>query len=160
MTSFVLPRAFAAACLGLAVVAGAAHAMGSSDSDDSVAAADPNYTAAEAAVQQEDFGAAVALLTKVVNGAPKNADAQNLLGYSYRKLGQFDSAITHYAAALDIDPKHKNAHEYIGEAYLELGDLDSAESHLKALDKICTFGCDAYRELKKAIKAYKKNLAS
>ena len=75
-------------------------------------------------------------------------------------IGDLDNAIVHYTAALEIDPKHKNAHEYIGEAYLALGDVESAETHLEALDKICLFSCAAYRELKRAIKAYKKNLAS
>ena len=152
-------RAFAAAFLGLTISAGGAHAMGGSSNKPTVAV-NSDYSAAEAAVQKEDFTAAVALLTKVVGDSPEDADAQNLLGYSYRKLGELDNAITHYTAALEIDPKHKNAHEYIGEAFLELGDLESAELHLKALDKLCTFGCDAYRELKQAIKAYKRNLAS
>ena len=160
MTRFAVPRLLAVAALSVAISAGTAHAMGSSNSNDTAATVDPDYTAAQAAVQGEDFDDAVKLLTKVVDRAPSDADAQNLLGFSYRKLGELDTAIIHYAAALEIDPKHKNAHEYIGEAYLELGDLESAEMHLEALDKICAFGCDAYRELKRAIKSYKKNLAS
>ena len=160
MTRLAILRALAAAFLGVAITAGAAHAFSGGGSSNTAAKVDPDFTAAQAAVQDEDFPAAVALLTKVVGQSPKVADAQNLLGYSYRKLGDLDNAIVHYTAALEIDPKHKNAHEYIGEAYLELGDLESAEMHLKALDKICLFGCPAYRELKRAIKAYKKNLAS
>ncbi len=159
-TRLAFPRLLATAFLGVAISAGAAHAMGSSSSDDTAATVDPDYTAAQTAVQDEDFGGAVDLLTKVVKRTPTDADAQNLLGFSYRKLGDLDTAIVHYTTALEIDPKHKNAHEYIGEAYLQLGDLESAEMHLEALDEICTFGCDAYRELKRAIKRYKKNLAS
>ena len=159
MTRLAILRALAAAFLGVAITAGAAHAMGGG-STNNAPKVDANFTAAQAAIQDEDFPAAVALLTKVVDKSPKDADAQNLLGYSYRKLGELDNAIVHYTAALDVEPKHKDAHEYIGEAYLELGDLESAEIHLKALDKICTFGCAAHRELKRAIKAYRKNLAS
>ncbi len=160
MTRLAFPRALAAAFLGVAITAGAAHAMGGGSQNNPPPKADANFTAAQAAIQDEDFPAAVALLIKVVGKSPKDADVQNLLGYSYRELGDLDNAIVHYTAALDIDPKHKNAHEYIGEAYLKLGDLESAETHLKALDKICLFSCAAYRELKQAIKAYKKNLAS
>ncbi len=160
MTRLAILRALAAAFLGVAITAGAAHAFGGSSASDPALKADPNFTAAQAALEEEDFPAAVAFLTKVVGKSPKDADVQNLLGYSYRKLGDLDNAIVHYTAALDIEPKHKNAHEYIGEAYLKLGDLESAETHLKALDKICLFSCAAYRELKQAIKAYKKNLAS
>ena len=160
MTRLTILKALAAAFLGVAITAGAAHAFGGSSASNPEVGADPNFTAAQAAIEDEDFPAAVAYLTKVVGESPKDADVQNLLGYSYRKLGDLDNAVVHYSAALEIDPKHKNAHEYIGEAYLELGDLESAEIHLKALDKICLFSCAAYRELKRAIKAYKKNLAS
>ena len=161
MKRLAFPRMMVVAVLGVAISTGAAHAMGSgSSSNETAATVDPDFTAAQAALQDENFDGAVSLLTKVVDRSPTDADAQNLLGYSYRKIGELDSAIVHYTAALDIDPKHKNAHEYIGEAYLELGDLESAEGHLEALDKICAFGCAAYRELKRAIKTYKKNLAS
>ncbi len=160
MNRLAFPKLLATAFLAVSISAGAALAMGGGNSNDTAATLDPDYTAAQTAVQDEDFDGAVGLLTKVVSRSPTDADAQNLLGFSYRKLGDLDNAILHYTAALDIDPKHKNAHEYIGEAYLELGDLGSAEIHLEALDKICTFGCDAYRELKRAIKGYKKNLAS
>ena len=122
-----IPRALVAAFLGVAITAGAAHALGGGGSSNSAATDDGDYTAAQSAIQDEDFPAAVSLLTKVVGKSPENADAQNLLGYSYRKLGDLDNAIVHYLAALEVDPKHKNAHEYIGEAYLDLGDLESAE---------------------------------
>ena len=160
MTMITISRALAVAFLGVAITAGAAHAFGGSSASDPAVKADPDFAAAQAAIEDEDFPAAVALLIKVVGKSPKDADVQNLLGYSYRKLGDLDNAVVHYTAALEIEPKHKNAHEYIGEAYLELGDLESAEMHLRALDKICLFSCAAYRELKGAIKAYKKNLAS
>ena len=160
MTGRSVARALAAAVVCIALASGTAQAMGSGSKKDTVAEVDPDYTAAQANIQEEDFDAAVALLTKVVDRSPEDANAQNLLGFSYRRLGEFDSAIVHYNAALEIDPKHKDAHEYIGEAYLELGDLENAEMHLEALDKICVFGCAAYRELKRAIKTYRQNLAS
>ena len=160
MTRLAFPRAWAAVFLGAAITAGAAHALSGRSSTNTAAKVDPNFSAAQAAVQDEDFPIAVAILTEVVGRLPEHADAQNLLGYSYRKLGDLGNAIVHYSAVLEINPKHRGAHEYIGEAYLELGDLDSAEMHLKSLDMICTFGCAAYRDLKRAIKAYKKNLGS
>ena len=160
MTRLAFSRALAAAFLGVAITAGAAHGLSGPSSSNTAAKVDPDFSAAQVAVEDEDCPAAVALLTKVVAKLPNHADAQNLLGYSYRKLGDLDNAIVHYSAALDINPRHRSAHEYIGEAYLEIGDVEGAEMHLKALDKICTFGCVAYRELKRAIKAYKKNLAS
>ena len=142
-----------AAILGMAIATGAAHAVGSSSSSSKP---NPNFVVGKKAVEAEKWQAAIAALKKVVKTDRSNADAENLLGYSYRKMGDYNSAIRHYRLALQINPKHKGAHEYIGEAYLELGNLAKAEEHLKALDKICTFGCSEYEDIKKAIKAYKK----
>jgi hypothetical protein len=52
--------------------------------------------------------------------------------------------------------KHKGAHEYLGEAYLQVSQLELAEQELKALDKICFFSCDEYRDLKEEITRYKR----
>lgn len=71
-----------------------------------------------------------------------------------------EQAFAHYRKALDLDPEHKGAHEYIGEAYLMVGDLARAEEHLAALDGLCFFGCEEYRELKEAIAAYKAKQSS
>ena len=60
----------------------------------------------------------------------------------------------HYGEALRIDPKHKGAHEYVGEAYLLVGNVAKAKEHLAALDKLCFFSCEEYRDLKKAIQEY------
>ncbi len=138
-----------------------ARAMGSSgDDDDKKTAVNPDWRDGSKAVDAGDWQKAITHLARVVEAEPKNADAENLLGYSYRKLGDYDAALSHYTRALDVNPKHKGAHAYIGEAYLELGDLVQAEAHLKALDRICTFGCAEYRALKKAVKAYKKSASS
>jgi hypothetical protein len=41
-------------------------------------------------------------------------------------------------------------------AYLQLGQMDKARQHLGALDKLCRFSCEEYRDLKKAIEAAAK----
>jgi hypothetical protein len=41
-------------------------------------------------------------------------------------------------------------------AYLSMGKLDDAKIHLDALNKICTFSCEEYRDLKKAYEAARK----
>lgn len=85
------------------------------------------------------------------------ADVHNLLGYSYRKVGQFDKALEHYRVALNIDQNHRGAHEYIGELYLAMGQLTNAEKQLQALSKVCPwFGrCQEYEELKETIEKHK-----
>jgi Flp pilus assembly protein TadD len=85
------------------------------------------------------------------------AEWHNLLGYALRKKSPPDlvAAEVHYKRALEIDPKHRHAMEYYGELFLMKGDLAGAEAMLKRLDKACFFGCEEYRDLKKAIEHFK-----
>ena len=114
---------------------------------------DPNYTAGKEAIDAKDWPKAVDLMTKVVAADAKNADAFNYLGFAQRNSGDYPAALIAYNKALALDPKHKGAHEYLGEAYLKLGDLPKAEAELAALDRLCTFGCAEYTELKNKVAA-------
>ncbi|MGH8699448.1 MAG: tetratricopeptide repeat protein, partial [Burkholderiales bacterium] len=104
-----------------------------------------------AAIRAQNWNAAIASFGKVAAREPRDADAQNFLGFAYRKSGNLDLAFKHYNDALKLDPKHRGAHEYIGEAYLMQGNLTKAREHLGQLDKLCFFGCAEYTDLKKAI---------
>ena len=114
-----------------------------------------DFIAGEKAAMDGNFEAAVGYFSQVVNTDPTSTDAYNLLGFSYRKLGNVDLAFENYNAALEIDANHLGANEYIGELYLEIDDLAKAEKHLEVLDAACFYGCDAYSDLKSAIKKYK-----
>ena len=142
----------------LGIVAGpAVYAAGSQDPAPTASTPkNPELDMAKKAVKSQDWDKAIALLTKVVSRDTKNADAHNFLGFSYRKSGNYDEALKYYKMALQINPKHKGAHEYIGEAYLGKGDFKMAEQHLKTLDNLCFFGCQEFKDLKKAVLAYKK----
>jgi len=118
---------------------------------------DPDYIAAEKAIDRGNFAAAIPLLEAVVARDDTNADAYNYLAYAVRKNGDPARAIPIYKKALAIDPRHRGAHEYIGEAYLALDDVANARLHLAALDKLCFFPCSQYRDLKKAVEAYEKS---
>ncbi|MEK9721857.1 MAG: tetratricopeptide repeat protein, partial [Rhodospirillaceae bacterium] len=93
-------------------------------------------------------------LEKALAEDMQDADTLNYMGYSYRKLKQFDKALAAYRKALAIKPEHRGANEYIGELYLETGQLEKAKERLKVLDSACFFGCEEYDTLKKAIAAY------
>ena len=155
----IIPAIIALALGAALAVAPAAAWAASSGGDSSTTASSSKtptaYDTGKKAADSGDYETAIADLTKAVEADPTNADAYNLLGYSYRKLGNVDKAFENYNAALDIDADHRGANEYIGELYLELSDLAKAEEHLKVLDKACVFGCEEYTELKAAIKAYK-----
>ena len=113
---------------------------------------------ARKALEVHDYGKAVSELRTVVRTDPRNADAHNLLGYSYRKSPQPDlaKAFEHYNTALKLDPRHKGAHEYIGEAYLMDRKPAEAGKHLAELEKICgNRSCEEYADLAKSIADYK-----
>ncbi len=132
-------------------------AAGSSDDNEGdKLSSSPDWKAGNSAIEEGNWDLAIMHFSKVVDADRGNAEAQNMLGYSFRKSGNFDLALKHYKKALNINPKHKGAHAYIGEAYLERGNLAKAEEHLARLDDICTFGCREYRSLKKAVGDYKK----
>jgi len=117
----------------------------------------PNVVAGRKAIEAKDFKTAVGHLAKAVQELPNDADAHNMLGYSFRKVGTFDKSMEHYQRALKLDSNHRSAHEYLGELYLDLNQLDNAEKQLAALKKACPFfgRCEEYDDLKKEIDAYK-----
>lgn len=105
---------------------------------------------ARESITKKDWVTAAAVLEPFTKNNLKDADGFNLLGYSYRNLKRYDESLVAYKKALEIDPKHRGAHEYIGMAYIQMSQLSNAKIHLDALDKICTFSCEEYRDLKKA----------
>lgn len=119
------------------------------------ASRDSRMVDAEKAVQAKDWNKAIGLLNRIVADSPKNADAYNYLGYSHRKLGNRDQALTYYNQALTLDPNHRGALEYLGELYLDMGDLPKAEEQLGKLAKICGPRCAEYRELQEEVAKFK-----
>jgi tetratricopeptide (TPR) repeat protein len=110
------------------------------------------YTAKD----KQDWKTAIATMREALATNPRNADYHNLYAYALRKSGTGDmnEVFKHYNEALAIDRKHRGAHEYLGEAYLMVGNVAKAKEHLAELDKLCTFGCSEFSELKKAIASY------
>ncbi len=110
------------------------------------------------AIKNRDWKKSLAELNLAVREEPRNADAHNLLAYSYRKQAtpNLPKAFEHYRTALSLNPRHKGAHEYIGEAYLMDKKPVEAEKHLAELEKICgNKTCEEFADLSKAIADYK-----
>ena len=82
---------------------------------------------------------------------PNNADVNNLLGYTSRKLKQYTHAGVYYTKALTIDPKHLGALEYQGELFMLLKKSTPAKMNLEKIKAICGTNCEEYLDLKKAI---------
>ena len=146
-------RALAICLLCVSGAVSAAGGGGGGGGNEDSVKSDPAIVAAKAAIAKKDWSGAQAGLKQALAAQPNNADYHNLYAYSLRKGPDPDMTLvfSHYAEALRIDPKHREAHEYSGEAYLVVGDLPKAKAHLAALDKLCTFGCEEYTDLKKAV---------
>ena len=152
MTTALRLLATVLVAFGLSAQAALAAGAGNSYSAPSKSQA---YLDAAKLVKSEKYAEAIPLLDKAVEENPKDADAFNLLGFSHRKLGDFDRAMVNYQTALKLDPNHVGANEYLGELHLQMGDVEKAEERLATLNWACLFGCDEYTELKQAIAEYK-----
>lgn len=142
--------------IALAILAGGpALAAGSVDTAPSASARDSRLVDAERAVKAKDYKKAIGLLERMVADTPRSADAFNYLGYSHRKLGNRDQALTYYSRALQIEPSHRGANEYLGELYLDMNDLPKAEERLAVLSRVCGPRCEEYRDLREQVEKFK-----
>jgi len=79
----------------------------------------------------------------------KNPDILNYMGFTTRKVGNFDQAEKFYLEGLKIKPNHNGINEYLGELYVQTNQIDKANERLAVL-KNCN--CDEYNELQLIIK--------
>lgn len=139
-------------------ISGAAYAAGGEAPDQGAGnwPTDPVIQQMQAYSAKKDWPSAAAYMKAAVERSPGSADYNNLYAYVMRKgpNPNMDLVFKHYSEALRIDPKHRATHEYIGEAYLMVKNLPKAKEHLAALDRLCTFGCEEYTDLKKAVAGY------
>jgi tetratricopeptide (TPR) repeat protein len=87
-------------------------------------------------------------------GAIKNQNDPRVLnytGYSHRKSGRLETAVSYYRKALEINPNFVLAREYLGEGYVAAGRIDLAKVELGEIAKRCGTQCSEYQELNKAI---------
>ena len=97
---------------------------------------------------------AKALLVKSNKKKPNQADTLNYLGFTTRKLGDFENGEKYYLLGLEIEPNHIGINEYLGELYVVTNRLDLAKERLKVLESC---NCEEYNELKEIIEGTKKS---
>ena len=102
-------------------------------------------------VNANNFKQALADLKIIDSEFKNNADVNNLLGYSSRKLKQYKPADAYYKKALKINPNHLGALEYQGELFVLTNKVSAAKKNLVKLEKLCGLKCGEYLDLKKAI---------
>ena len=108
------------------------------------------YRAAYATIyDRHDYAGAIEQLKAL--GHDDNANVANLIGYSYRKLGDYKLSQTWYERALKADPNHVLTWQYYGLWQIEQGNRDSAQYHLTRIAAICGTACEEYRSLAAAL---------
>jgi len=85
-------------------------------------------------------------------GHDEHPDVANYIGYSYRKLGDYDQSKHWYELALAADPKHVRTWSYYGMWQAEQGNRLKAEDFLQKVKLICgNESCKEFVELKAVI---------
>ena len=97
---------------------------------------------------------ALKLLIKANTKKPNQPDTLNYLGFTSRKLGNFEKGEEYYLLGLKIDPNHTGINEYLGELYFVTDRIDLAKERLSVL-KNCN--CEEYKDLKEIIEGKKQS---
>ena len=103
---------------------------------------------------QKRYKKAQKLLLKSNEEKPLQADTLNYLGFTTRKLGNYEKGEEFYLQGLKIKPDHKGINEYLGELYVVTSRIDKAKERLEVL-KNCK--CEEYNQLKEIIEGKKKS---
>ena len=88
------------------------------------------------------------LLLKSNENKPNSPDTLNYLGFTTRKLGDYENGEKYYLQGLAIDPNHVGINEYLGELYVATNRHNLAIERLEVL-KSCN--CKEYSDLKSII---------
>ena len=143
-------------------------AAGSSGGDSGSAATKTNYEKAVAHIKkakkyekkgklekaEKSYTKAQKLLIKSNEKKPNKADTLNYLGFTTRKLGDFENGEKYYLQGLAIEPNHVGINEYLGELYVATNRLNLAKERLKILENC---NCKEYTQLKQVIEGTKKS---
>ena len=108
------------------------------------------YRAAYAAIyERHDYASAIEQLKAL--GHDDSAAVANLIGYSYRKLGDYKVSQIWYERALKADPNHVKTWQYYGLWQVEQGNRDQAQYHLNKIAQLTGTSSEEYRSLAAAL---------
>src|ERR1700749_3060273 len=98
---------------------------------------------------RHDYAGAIDQLKAL--GHDDTAAVANLIGYSYRKLGDYKVAQAWYERALKADPNHVKTWQYYGLWQVEQGNRDQAQYHLSRIAAISGTASEEYKSLADAL---------
>lgn len=105
------------------------------------------YRAAYALVQSGQYAEAFAAFKAL--DEDDHPDVANYLGYTARKMGNYDLSKVWYERALEADPKHVRTYQYYGMWHVEQGNMLKAADFLQKIEAICgNKACKEYQDLK------------
>ena len=108
------------------------------------------YRAAYAAIyDRHDYTSAIEQLKSL--GRDDSAAVANLIGYSYRQLGDYKVSQVWYERALKADPDHVKTWQYYGLWQVEQGNRDQAQYHLNRIAQLTGTTSEEYRSLAAAL---------
>jgi tetratricopeptide (TPR) repeat protein len=108
------------------------------------------YRAARELILAGDYTGGIAAMHALGNDS--HPDVANYIGYSYRRLGDYEDAKVWYEKALAADPNHVRTWSYYGMWQMEQGNRLKAEDDLKKVQLICgNTSCEEFRQLKAVI---------
>jgi tetratricopeptide (TPR) repeat protein len=109
-----------------------------------------DYRAAYATIyDRNDYAAAIGQLKAL--GHDDSAAVANLIGYSYRKLGDYKVSQIWYERALKADPNHVKTWQYYGLWQVEQGNREQAQYHLNRIAALAGTNSEEYRSLAAAL---------
>jgi len=103
---------------------------------------------------QKRYAKAQKLLLKSNKKKPLQANTLNYLGFTTRKLGDYEKGEEFYLQGLQIEPNHNGINEYLGELYIVTNRMELAKARLNVL-KSCD--CKEYKQLKEIIEGSAKS---
>jgi tetratricopeptide (TPR) repeat protein len=98
---------------------------------------------------RNDYASAIEQLKAL--GHDDIAAVANLIGYSYRKLGDYKLSQVWYERALKADPNHVKTWQYYGLWQVEQGNRDQAQYHLSRIAALAGTNSEEYRSLAAAL---------
>ncbi len=105
------------------------------------------YRLAYTLVQAGAYEAAFAAFKDL--DADDHPDVANYLGFTARKLGDYELSRVWYERALAVDPKHVRTYQYYGMWHVEQGNMLKAADFLEKIEALCgNKACKEYQDLK------------
>ena len=121
---------------------------------------DTDFAAGKKAMAAGDWNGAIALLKSAALRDPRNADIQNYVGYSYRRLRELEPAFAHISASADLQSAPSRGTSTHGRSLSDDRQSRRRRRTSRGLGAhSCLIPCDEYGDLQRVIAKYRSSAA-